>query len=98
MEVKDIYEELSRLNMSIYSPFDYIFPNKRGFYNELYDTNIAENVSLKQSTREKSLQKLMKINLLKRLESSVDSFRITLNKFIVKIDIIINNIEKFEKE
>jgi len=98
MEIKDIYEELSRLNMSIYSPFDYIFPDKRGFYNELYDTNIAENVSLKQSTREKSLQKLMKINLLKRLESSVDSFRITLNKFIIKIDIIIKNIERFEKD
>jgi len=98
MEIKDIYEELSRLNMSIYSPFDYIFPNKIAFYSDLYDTNISENVNLKQSNRDKSLQKLMKINLLKRLESSVDSFRITLNKFIINVDNIINSIDKFEKD
>jgi hypothetical protein len=98
MEVKDIYEELSKLNMSIYSPFDYIFPNKIQFYSDLYDTNISENVNLKQSNRDKSLQKLMKINLLKRLESSVDSFRITLNKFILNVGGVIDSINKFETE
>jgi hypothetical protein len=84
--------------MSIYTPFDYILDSKRQFYNDLYDTNIKENVSLKQSTREQSLQKLMKVNLLKRLESSVDSFRITLGKFISNIESVINSIEKFEKD
>jgi len=98
MEIKDIYEELSRLNMSIYSPFEYIFPNKIAFYSDLYDTNISENVNLKQSNRDKSLQKLMKINLLKRLESSVDSFRITLNKFITNVDNVITSINKFEND
>ncbi len=98
MNIKELYEELSKLTMSIYTPFDYILDSKRQFYNDLYDTNIKENVSLKQSTREQSLQKLMKVNLLKRLESSVDSFRITLGKFISNIESVINSIEKFEKD
>ena len=98
MKIKDIYEELSKLNMSVYSPFEYILLKKIKKYDELYDTNISENVNLKQSNRDKNIQKLMKINLLKRLESSVDSFRITLNKFISKIDTTINDIENFEKD
>lgn len=86
MEIKELYGELSRLNMAVYTPFDYLLPTKRSFYSELYDTNITENSTLKQTTRERSLQKLMKINLLKRLESSVDSFRITLSKFITSVE------------
>lgn len=96
--MNDLYKELSKLNMSIYSPFEYILDNKRSFYNDLYDTNISENVSLKQSTREKSLQSLMKINLLKRLESSVDSFRITIKKYIKQLNTTIDKINKFELE
>jgi len=98
MEIEYLYKELSKLNMSIYSPFDYIFDDKRSFYGNVYDTAISETVSLKQSTREKSLQKLMKINLLKRLESSVDSFRLTLDKFVKKIESTIASIDKFEKD
>lgn len=97
MNVEELYKKLTRLNMSFYSPFDYILQNKIQFYNETYDTQIGEsNSSLKQSTREKSLQTLMRINLLKRLESSVDSFRITLEKFILNIGTTIKNIDAFE--
>lgn len=98
MTIKDLYTDLSRMNMSVYTPFDYILDSRKSFYNDLYDTNISENVSLKQTTREKSLQKLMKINLLKRLESSVDSFRITMSKYIDSIEWLIKSIDKFEKE
>lgn len=97
IEIKDLYRELTRLNMSVYSPFDYILDNKKDFYSNLYDTEISENVRLGQFNREKSLQKLMRINLLKRLESSVDSFRITLNKFIKNNEDKIEAILKFEK-
>jgi len=96
MEIKDLYEDLVRLNMSLYTPFDYILPNKIQNYAE-YDTRISETVVLKQSNRDKSLQKLMRINLLKRLESSVDSFRLTLEKFINSTKSTIDSIEKFEK-
>jgi ribosomal protein S17E len=97
IEISALYNELTRLNMSIYSPFDYILDSKKEFYGDLYDTSISEGVSFKQSHREKSLQTLMKVNLLKRLESSVDSFRITLNKFITGIENTLKRIEEFEK-
>ena len=72
MEVSELYGDLSRLILAIYSPTEYILENKRSFYAELYDTSINEKVSFKQSHREKSLQTLMRVNFLKRLESSVD--------------------------
>lgn len=96
IEISELYNELTRLNMSIYSPFDYILDSKKEFYDDLYDTNISERVSFKQSHREKNLQTLMRVNLLKRLESSVDSFRITLRKFIAGIENTIKKIEDFE--
>ena len=98
IEISGLYKELTKLNLSIYSPFDYILEDKREFYSDLYDTSINENVSFKQSHREKSLQTLMRVNLLKRLESSVDSFRITLNKFLMGIENILDKIDKFEKD
>jgi len=98
IEISDLYDELTKLNMSIYSPLEYVFDNKKSFYSDLYDTDIKENVSFKQSHREKNLQTLMRVNLLKRLESSVDSFRITLSKFITGIEETINNIRTFENE
>ena len=97
IEIKELYEKLTLLNMCLYTPFDYLLPEKVQFYGDLYDTKIGENVSLKQSHRDQSLQKLMRINLLKRLESSVDSFRITLEKFVESTKETIESIEKFEK-
>lgn len=96
MKIKELYEKLAMLSMSIYTPFDYILDDKIDFYADVYDTKIEGKSSLKQTTREKSLQKLMRVNLLKRLESSVDSFRITLEKFVNAIGDTVKNIEKFE--
>ncbi len=97
IEISELYKELSKLNLAIYSPTEYILDSKRQFYSDLYDTNISEKVSFKQSHREKSLQTLMRVNLLKRLESSVDSFRITLGKFIKANENTITIIKTFEK-
>ena len=96
IKISDLYKELSKLNMSIYSPMNYILESKKSFYSDLYDTNIESGGSFKQSHREKSLQTLMRVNLLKRLESSVDSFRITLNKLVTRIQSSITAIEEFE--
>ena len=97
MKMDELYSALTRLNLAVYSPFDYILESKRSFYSDLYDTEISETVRLGQASREKSLQKLMRVNFLKRLESSVDSFRITIGKFIVNVEATINDIQNFEK-
>jgi len=97
MDMESLYNELSKLNMAIYNPFEYILEGRLDYYEELYDTQVGGNIRLKQSFREKSLKKLMQVNLLKRLESSVDSFKITLERLIVNIEKNIKDIENFEK-
>ena len=42
IKISGLYQELSKLNMSIYSPFDYILKNKKKFYSELYDTGVCQ--------------------------------------------------------
>ena len=95
--IQEIYEILSKLNLCIYTPFNYILDNKIKNYEDLYDIKVREGKStFRQADREKSLQKLIRIDLLKRLESSVDSFRITLNKVLNEINTTINAINDFE--
>lgn len=78
IEYKTIYEELMNLTMGVYAPTLYIQPSKLSKYDKIYDINVEGKATLKQFNREKALQRLMTINMLKRLESCVDSFRITI--------------------
>lgn len=96
IKVKELYEELTRLNLSVYAPTQYILPDKLGIYSQLYDTEVT-NTTFSQQSRESTLKKLMRINFLKRLESSVDSFRITLGRFADNIQRNIEAIEEFER-
>jgi len=74
-----IYTQLSRLKLSVYAPVSYILPSRLRKYEDLYDTDVGGGKgTLRQVDRERSLQSLMTTNLLKRLESSVESFRLTL--------------------
>jgi hypothetical protein len=79
MSFNQIFEQLSLLNLAVYAPISYILPSRLKKYEEMYDTRVADGKSkFKQVDREKSLQALMTTNLLKRLESSIESFRLTL--------------------
>ncbi len=79
MSFNEIFEQLSLLRLAVYAPISYILPSRLKKYEEMYDTQVAGGKSkFKQVDREKSLQALMTTNLLKRLESSVESFRLTL--------------------
>ncbi|PTQ55832.1 MAG: DEAD/DEAH box helicase-like protein [Candidatus Carbobacillus altaicus] len=94
----EIFIELSRINLGIYAPFKYILPSRLRFYETLYDTSVrGGSGNFRQMDREGNLQILMRINLLKRLESSVESFRLTLSKIISKIDHTLQQIEAFEQ-
>lgn len=72
---KKIYELLDQLQLTIYQPSRHIYPSKLAKYERAADGNGA---NLTQSGREIGVKKLMMINLLKRLESSVEAFRYTL--------------------
>ena len=89
-----IYEQLMLLTLCIYTPSDYIFPSKLPKYIDL--THNKGN-NLTQSGREQGIQRLMSINLLKRLESSVYSFNLTLSRILELIKCTIKAIDDFEK-
>ena len=90
----EIFNQLSLLKLSVYAPVSYILASRLAKYEELYDTKVEGGKGkLKQADRERSLQALMTINLLKRLESSVQSFRLTLQKLK---DNHLNTLEKIK--
>ena len=90
----EIYEELMMLGLEIYTPSAYIFPSKMSKYQELMHN---KGTSLTQSGREEGIRRLMSVNLLKRLESSVYSFNLTLTRIKDLIENTIAAIDKFEK-
>lgn len=90
----EIYEQLSSLSLSIYTPSDYIFPSKVGKYIDLAHN---KGVGLTQQGREEGIRRLMSINLLKRSESSVYSFKLTLGRIQELIVRTIQAIDQFEK-
>ncbi len=96
MSFNDIYEQLSLLNLSIYAPVSYIFPSRLKKYEDLYDTAFeGDKRRFRQADREKNLQSLMTINLLKRLESSVEAFRLTLETFQRNHNAMLKKISQF---
>lgn len=90
----EIYEQLSQLQLEIYTPSAYIFPSRMQKYIDL--THHKGN-NLTQSGREEGIRRLMSVNLLKRLESSVSSFRLTLERIRSLIMETIDGITQYEK-
>lgn len=92
-----IYEQLSELDLACYTPGEYILPSRLSKYEQSYGDDlegISRNVSL--SGQQKGIKALMTVNLLKRLESSVHSFRITLGKLAKNNELILTKIAGFE--
>ncbi len=88
----DIAEMLNNLNLSIYTPSFFIFDSEKDNYGIDF-----QGKGLTVDGREKGLRKLMAINLLKRLESSVNSFRLTLTRIHNFIKDSITAIDKFQE-
>ena len=89
----EIYEQLMLLTLCIYTPSNYIFPSKMQKYIDLTH-NKGDNLT--QTGREEGIRRLMSINLLKRLESSVNSFQLTLKRIKALIESTIKAIDDFE--
>lgn len=89
-----IYEEFSKLSLCIYTPSNYIFPSKIQKYIDLTHNKGNE---LTQKGREQGIRKLMSVNLLKRLESSVNSFQLTLQRIYSLINNTVDTINRFEQ-
>jgi ERCC4-related helicase len=93
--VAEIYALIGRLTLCLYSPMNYLRSDRIGEYEAKYDMRIGTgNTVFRQRDRENSLVYLMRVNILKRMESSVNSLTITLERIIAKIDTMLNLIRK----
>ena len=92
----EIFEQLMLLNLSIYTPTHFILPSKLEKYAEMYEDNKV-NVGFTQANREQGIRRLMAINLMKRMESSVFSFNLTLKRIKDLIENTIEIIDRFDK-
>ena len=88
-----IYELLISLNLAIYTPTYYIMPSRLSKYEELTHN---KGTSLTQKGREEGIRRLMSINLLKRLESSVYAFRLTIDRVYHLIQSTIETIRAYQ--
>ena len=88
IDYDEIYEQLMKLNLAIYIPTDFLLDSKRAKY-------VDPSVNIDRAGRENGIRRLMCINLLKRLESSVHSFRITLERVRALIDGTITDIDNY---
>ena len=92
----EIFEQLTQLSLSIYTPTHFILPSKMEKYAELYEDNKV-NVGFTQANREQGIRRLTAINLMKRMESSVHSFNLTLKRIYSLIDSTIHSIDTYDK-
>ena len=89
----EIFEQLTLLNLDIYRPSHYILSSKIEKYIEIF----GDDKSLTQQGREQGIRRLMAINLMKRMESSVYSFNLTLTRIKNLIEQTISTIDSFDK-
>lgn len=90
--LESINRDIRLLNLSAYAPLKYVLPQKAEEYSRKYDRKVAGGSVFRQVDREQSLIHLMRVNLFKRMESSINSFTMTLEKLLGEVTGLIQKI------
>ncbi|MEZ5492352.1 MAG: helicase-related protein [Gammaproteobacteria bacterium] len=95
--LREVNKTIRRLSLAGYSPLKFVRNDKKDEYARRYDKAVGAGASVfKQIDREESLVHLMRVNLLKRMESSIRSFRLTVDKLNNQIEVLLSKIEEHE--
>jgi SNF2 family DNA or RNA helicase len=93
--IRDINLEIRRLNLASYAPLRYVLPHKQAAYDAKYSTQIRGGESFfRQVDREESLIQLLRVNVLKRMESAVSSFTLTVQRQMKDVETTLAHIEE----
>lgn len=91
--LKEVNRDIRRLHLAAYSPLKYVRADKQEEYSRKYDMEVGGGKGkFKQLDREASLIHLMRVNLLKRMESSIYSFALTVEKLLAQVDDLLDKI------
>jgi len=92
--IGDINLEIRRLKLASYAPLRYVLPHKQTAYDEKYSTTVRGGEGFfRQVDREESLIHLLRINVLKRMESAVSSFALTIERQLHDVEATLARIE-----
>ncbi|MBN2585017.1 MAG: DEAD/DEAH box helicase family protein [Planctomycetes bacterium] len=96
--IREINNEIRRLTLAAYAPLRYVLPHKQAAYDAKYSTRIRGGESFfRQVDREESLVHLLRVNVLKRMESSATSFALTLSRQLADVKAMLAKIEAHEE-
>lgn len=91
--LSEINKSIRKLNLSVYSPLKYVRMEKEAEYSKKYDISVKDGHSIfRQIDRENNLIHLMRVNILKRMESSIFSFGITVQNILFRVDSLLEKI------
>ncbi len=92
--IREINNEIRKLNLASYAPLKYVLPHKQAAYDAKYSTEVRGGTSFfRQVDREESLIHLLRVNVLKRLESAVSSFALTVERQLRDVERMLERIE-----
>jgi SNF2 family DNA or RNA helicase len=92
--IREINDEIRRLNLAAYAPLRYVLPHKQAAYDEKYSTEVRGGEGFfRQADREESLIHLLRVNVLKRMESAVSSFSLTVERQLKDVEATLARIE-----
>ena len=94
VKIKELNDALIARSFCVYTPTMYILDSRKKHYDDLTATHTRRGGTIHQEGREYTLKNLMVINVLKRLESSVFSFRKTLSGILAKNEKLLQLLEK----
>ena len=96
--IREINNEIRRLNLSAYAPLRYVLPQKQKAYDDKYSVKVRGGESVfRQADREESLVHLLRVNVLKRMESSVTSFALTLSRQLADVNDLLAKLDAHEE-
>ena len=97
--IRSVNDELRQLHLAAYTPLKYVYPHKQQAYDEIYSQQVRGGDSIfRQLDREVSMVALMRMNLLKRLESSVSSFRLTVQRQLAAVNQMLRRLDEHNAE
>ena len=92
-----IEQEIRKYRLSLFNPSAYV----KDEFKHIYEGRLRgiRNITAYQSqeNREHFLIGMMKVNFLKRLESSIEAFEISMGRTVEKMDALINKIRNFDE-
>ncbi|MBW7835245.1 MAG: DEAD/DEAH box helicase family protein [Sphingomonadales bacterium] len=96
--IREINNEIRRLTLAAYAPLRYVLPHKQSVYDEKYSTKIRGGESFfRQVDREESLIHLLRVNILKRMESSVASFALTIKRQLADVNALLAKLDAHDE-